>query len=106
LLPWYSSKLDPKLALAMKPLGDLFMKLIRMAIAPAVFLSVSTGVAHIGDIRTVGRIGLKALLYFELATTIALVIGLASVAIFKPGTGGVNALPSGTASGDYAADAR
>jgi aerobic C4-dicarboxylate transport protein len=90
-------KLDPKLALAMKPLGDLFIKLIRMAIAPIVFLCVSTGVAHIGDIRKVGRIGLKALVYFELVTTVALVIGLASVAIFKPGTG-VNALPSGTAS--------
>ena len=59
-------KLDPKLALAMKPLGDLFIKLIRMAIAPIVFLCVSTGVAHIGDIRKVGRIGLKALVYFEL----------------------------------------
>ena len=95
-------KLDPKLALAMKPLGDLFIKLIRMAIAPIVFLCVSTGVAHIGDIRKVGRIGLKALVYFELVTTLALVIGLASVAIFKPGVG-VNALPSVSASNDYAA---
>src|ERR1700726_1550460 len=92
-------ELDPKLALAMKPLGDLFIKLIRMAIAPIVFLCVSTGVAHIGDLRKVGRIGLKALIYFELVTTLALVIGLASVTIFKPGEG-VNALQS--ASGDYA----
>src|SRR5258706_9556869 len=95
-------KLDPKLALAMKPLGDLFIKLIRMAIAPIVFLCVSTGVAHIGDIRKVGRIGMKALVYFELVTTLALAIGLASVALFKPG-GGVNALPSASAAGDYAA---
>jgi aerobic C4-dicarboxylate transport protein len=95
-------KLDPKLALAMKPLGDLFIKLIRMAIAPIVFLCVSTGVAHIGDIRKVGRIGLKALVYFEVVTTLALAIGLASVAIFKPGVG-VNALPSASASSDYAA---
>src|SRR3979490_3614751 len=80
-------RLLPKLALAMKPLGDLFIKLIRMAIAPIVFLCVSTGVAHIGDIRKVGRIGLKALIYFELVTTIALLIGLASVAVFKPGGG-------------------
>ncbi len=93
-------KLDPRHALAMKPLGDLFIKLIRMAIAPIVFLCVSTGVAHIGDIRKVGRIGLKALVYFELVTTVALVIGLASVEIFKPGAG-VNALPSVSASGDY-----
>src|SRR4030081_875222 len=89
-------KLDPRHALAMKPLGDLFIKLIRMAIAPIVFLCVSTGVAHIGDIRKVGRIGLKALIYFELVTTLALAIGLASVALFKPGVG-VNALPSAPA---------
>src|SRR6202163_4640103 len=97
-------KLDPKLALAMKPLGDLFIKLIRMAIAPIVFLCVSTGVAHIGDLRKVGRIGLKALIYFELVTTLALVIGLASVTIFKPGEG-VSAVQStsASASGDYAA---
>jgi aerobic C4-dicarboxylate transport protein len=94
--------LDPKHALAMKPLGDLFIKLIRMAIAPIVFLCVSTGVAHIGDIRKVGRIGLKALIYFELVTTIALLIGLASVAIFKPGEG-VTALQPGSGAGDYAA---
>lgn len=94
--------LNPKLALAMKPLGDLFIKLIRMAIAPIVFLCVSTGVAHIGDLRKVGRIGLKALIYFEIVTTLALAIGLASVTIFKPGVG-VTAPQSTTASGDYAA---
>ena len=86
----------------MKPLGDLFIKLIRMAIAPIVFLCVSTGVAHIGDLRKVGRIGLKALIYFELVTTLALAIGLVSVTIFKPGVG-VTALPSASAAGDYAA---
>src|ERR1700716_4599789 len=80
-------KLDPKHALAMKPLGDLFIRLIRMAIAPIVFLCVSTGVAHIGDIRKGGRIGLKALIYFELVTTLALAIGLASVSFCKPGVG-------------------
>jgi aerobic C4-dicarboxylate transport protein len=86
----------------MKPLGDLFIKLIRMAIAPIVFLCVSTGVAHIGDLRKVGRIGLKALIYFELVTTLALGIGLASVTIFKPGEG-VTAVQPAAASGDYAA---
>src|SRR5258706_2113082 len=95
-------KLDPKHALAMKPLGDLFIKLIRMAIAPIVFLCVSTGVARIGDIRKVGRLELKALIYFELVTTLALAIGLASVALFKPGVG-VTALPAASASADYAA---
>jgi aerobic C4-dicarboxylate transport protein len=95
-------KLDPRHAMEMKPLGDLFIKLIRMAIAPIVFLSVSTGVAHIGDLRKVGRIGLKALIYFELVTTLALAIGLASVTIFKPGVG-VNALQPGSGSADYSA---
>jgi aerobic C4-dicarboxylate transport protein len=94
--------LDPSLALKMKPLGDLFIKLIRMTIGPIVFLCVATGVAHIGDLRKVGRIGLKALIYFELVTTLALAIGLASVTIFKPGVG-VTALPSASAAGDYAA---
>src|SRR5580692_11698287 len=94
-------ELDPKLALAMKPLGDLFIKLIRMAIAPIVFLCVSTGVAHIGDLRKVGRIGLKALIYFELVTTIALAIGLASVTLLKPGTG-VNSLQAVPGSGSFA----
>jgi aerobic C4-dicarboxylate transport protein len=95
--------LDPKLALAMKPLGDLFIKLIRMAIAPIVFLCVSTGVAHIGDVRKVGRIGLKAFIYFELVTTVALAIGLASVTLFHPGTGVSTFHTAASASGDFAA---
>ncbi|HTC63710.1 MAG TPA: cation:dicarboxylase symporter family transporter [Candidatus Saccharimonadales bacterium] len=95
-------EVDPKLALQMRPLGDLFIKLIRMAIAPIVFLCVSTGVARIGDVRKVGRIGLKALVYFELVTTLALAIGLASVVIFKPGVG-VNAQQAGASAADYAA---
>jgi Sodium:dicarboxylate symporter family len=93
---------DASLALKMNPLGDLFIKLIRMTIGPIVFLCVATGVAHIGDLRKAGRIGLKALIYFELVTTLALAIGLASVTIFKPGVG-VTALPSASAAGDYAA---
>ena len=95
-------EVDPKLAVQMRPLGDLFIKLIRMAIAPIVFLCVSTGVAHIGDVRKVGRIGLKALIYFELVTTLALAIGLASVVIFKPGVG-VNAQQTGATATDYSA---
>jgi aerobic C4-dicarboxylate transport protein len=93
---------DPKLALEMKPLGDLFIKLIRMAIAPIVFLCIATGVAHIGDIRKVGRIGLKALIYFELVTTVALAIGLASVTLFQPGAG-VSSIQAAPASRDFVA---
>jgi aerobic C4-dicarboxylate transport protein len=94
--------LDPKLALQMKPLGDLFIKLIRTVIAPVVFLCIATGVAHIGDVRKVGRIGLKALIYFELVTTVALAIGLASVTLFRPGAG-VSTVQTASASGDFAA---
>jgi aerobic C4-dicarboxylate transport protein len=94
--------LDPRLALDMKPLGDLFIKLIRMAIAPIVFLCITTGVAHIGDVRKVGRIGLKALIYFELVTTVALAIGLASVTLFQPGAG-VSTFQTASASGDFSA---
>jgi aerobic C4-dicarboxylate transport protein len=93
--------LDPALALKMKPLGDLFIKLIRMVIAPIVFLCIATGIAHIGDVRKVGRIGLKALIYFEIVTTVGLAIGLASVTIFHPGVG-VSALQTGRISGDLA----
>jgi aerobic C4-dicarboxylate transport protein len=95
---------DPKLALEMKPLGDLFIKLIRMAIAPIVFLCITTGVAHIGDVRKVGRIGLKAIIYFELVTTVALAIGLASVTLFRPGVG-VDTLQAASAAGDFTAHA-
>jgi aerobic C4-dicarboxylate transport protein len=93
--------LDPALALKMKPLGDLFIKLIRMVIAPIVFFCIATGIAHIGDVRKVGRIGLKALIYFEIVTTLGLAIGLASVTIFHPGVG-VSALQIGRISGDLA----
>ena len=92
----------PRIALEMKPLGDLFIKLIRMAIAPIVFLCIATGVAHIGDIRKVGRIGLKALIYFEIVTTVALAIGLASVTLFQPGVG-VSAMQATSGSADFAA---
>lgn len=77
----------------MKPIGDGFVKLIRMMIAPIIFCTVVTGIAGIGDMRKLGRVGLKALLYFEVVTTFALVIGLIVVKIVQPGVG-VNADPS------------
>ena len=60
----------------MKPLGDGFIKLIRMMIAPIIFGTVVVGIAKMGDMKEVGRIGLRALLYFEVVSTIALIIGL------------------------------
>ena len=71
----------------MKPLGDGFIKLIRMMIAPVVFLTVVTGIARIGDMRKLGRVGLKALVYFEVVTTIALLVGFVVVKTVQPGAG-------------------
>jgi aerobic C4-dicarboxylate transport protein len=71
----------------MKPLGDGFIKLIRMMIAPLIFFTVIVGIAGIGDMKKLGRVGLKALLYFEVVTTIALLIGLIVVKIVQPGAG-------------------
>jgi aerobic C4-dicarboxylate transport protein len=71
----------------MKPLGDGFIKLIRMMIAPVIFLTVVTGIARIGDMRKLGRVGLKALLYFEVVTTIALFVGFVVVKVVQPGAG-------------------
>ena len=67
----------PGLGAAMKPLGDAFIALVKMIIAPVIFLTVVVGIAHMGDLRQVGRVGIKALVYFEVLTTIALILGLA-----------------------------
>jgi aerobic C4-dicarboxylate transport protein len=79
--------LDPERAAAMKPLGDGFIKLVRMLIAPIVFTTVVVGIAHMGAMKDVGRIGLRALIYFEVVSTIALAIGLVVVTVLKPGIG-------------------
>ena len=79
--------LDPALGVALKPLGDGFIKLIKMLIAPIIFATVVAGIAGMGDLKKIGRIGLKAVIYFELVTTLALVIGLVVVNLFQPGQG-------------------
>jgi proton glutamate symport protein len=76
-----------------KPLADVFLRMIKMIIAPLLFSTLVVGIAGTGDMKTMGRIGLKAILYFEIATTIALFLGLALVNIFKPGVGASMALP-------------
>jgi proton glutamate symport protein len=70
-----------------KPLADVFLRMIKMIIAPLLFSTLVVGIAGTGDMKTMGRIGLKAIIYFEAATTIALFLGLALVNIFKPGAG-------------------
>jgi aerobic C4-dicarboxylate transport protein len=78
---------SPEHAAAMRPLGDGFIKLVKMMIAPIVFTTVVVGIAHMGAMRDVGRIGLRALIYFEAVSSLALVIGLVVVSVLKPGSG-------------------
>src|SRR6266403_5835204 len=75
---------DPDLATRMQPLGDAFIKAIRVVIAPIIFCSVVHGIASMANMAKVGRVALKALIYFEVLTTIALIIGLVAVNIFQP----------------------
>jgi aerobic C4-dicarboxylate transport protein len=77
----------PDAGTSMKPLGDGFIKLIKMIIAPIIFCTVVTGIAGMEDMKKVGRVGAKALLYFEVVSSIALVIGLAIVTLIQPGAG-------------------
>ncbi|MDF3886754.1 dicarboxylate/amino acid:cation symporter [Cupriavidus basilensis] len=77
----------PATGIAMKPLGDGFIKLIKMIIGPIIFCTVVSGIAGMRDMKKVGRVGGKALLYFEVISTFALLIGLLSAHILKPGVG-------------------
>ena len=79
--------LFPAFAQSLKPLGDGFIKLIRMMIAPIIFLTVVVGIANIGDSRRLGRVAGKALIYFEVVSTFALGIGLGVATLFQPGRG-------------------
>lgn len=77
----------PSIAIQLKPLGDGFIKLIKMMIAPIIFCTIVTGIAGMQNTKKVGRVGLKAILYFEVVTTLALIIGLTVINILKPGVG-------------------
>jgi len=77
----------PEVGVAIRPLADLFLRMIKMIIAPLIFSTLVVGIAGTGDLRAVGRIGVKAILWFELATTVALAIGLALVNLLQPGAG-------------------
>ncbi len=78
---------DPRLAVRVKPLGDGFIKVIRMLIAPIIFCTVVHGIVGMKDLKKVGRVALKALIYFEVVTTLALVVGLVFVNLWRPGAG-------------------
>lgn len=77
----------PDIGSQLKPLGDLFIKLIRMLLAPIIFASVVVGIARMNDLHEAGRVGVKAVIYFEIASTIALAVGLVIVNVIKPGSG-------------------
>jgi aerobic C4-dicarboxylate transport protein len=77
----------PALGTKMQPLGDAFIKAIRVLIAPIIFCTVVHGISSMANMAKVGRVALKALIYFEVLTTIALIIGLVAVNLFKPGVG-------------------
>ncbi|MEK1904616.1 MAG: cation:dicarboxylase symporter family transporter, partial [Pseudomonas sp.] len=77
----------PEVGVALKPLGDGFVKLIKMAIAPIIFCTVVSGIAGMQDMKAVGKTGGYALLYFEIVSTVALLIGLIVVNIVQPGVG-------------------
>ena len=77
----------PKIGVAVKPLGDGFIKLIKLVIAPVIFCTVAGGIARMGDIKAFGRVGVKALLYFEVVSTFALILDLLVGRTLKPGAG-------------------
>jgi aerobic C4-dicarboxylate transport protein len=78
---------DPPTAVRLKPLGDGFIALVKMLISPIIFCTVVLGIAGAGDMKKVGRVGGKALIYFEVVSTIALVIGLVVINVVRPGDG-------------------
>src|ERR1700686_5077915 len=77
----------PQSADALKTLGDLFIKLVRMLVAPIVFCTVVHGIASVGEAKKVGRVAIKSLIYFEVVTTIALILALLLVNLWAPGAG-------------------
>ena len=85
----------PDLGAQLRPLGDGFIQLIKMIIAPLIFLVIVTGISAVGDVKAVGRVGVKALLYFTAATLFALVFGLVVGNIVQPGAYAGGAIGSG-----------
>ena len=79
--------LRPSWGIALRPIADTFINLVRMIVTPIIFLTIVTGIAGAGSLRRVGRVGIKALVYFEVVSTVSLVIGLLVVNVTKPGAG-------------------
>ena len=98
LLGIVAGYLFPQFSVAIKPLADAFLRMIKMIIAPLIFATLVVGIAGTGDLKAMGRIGVKAIVYFETATTIALFLGLGLVNFFRPGAGLAMPIGSDTAS--------
>ncbi len=79
--------LAPEQASKMQPLADVFLRMIKMIIAPLIFATLTVGIAGHGDVKNLGKIGLKTIIYFEIATTLALIIGIVMANVLKPGIG-------------------
>jgi aerobic C4-dicarboxylate transport protein len=77
----------PTFGASLKPLGDAFVKLIKMAVAPVIFCTVAAGIARMGDMKAFGRLGAKTLIYFEVVSTVALLVGLIVGRVLQPGAG-------------------
>jgi aerobic C4-dicarboxylate transport protein len=83
----------PQFGVALKPFGDAFIKVIKAVIGPLIFLTIVNGIGGVGDLRKLGRVGIKALIYFETLTTVALILGLTVVNVIRPGDG-IHAKPT------------
>ena len=79
--------LCPNFAVKMQPLGDMFLRMVKMIIAPLIFATLTVGIAGHGDVKNLGKIGLKTIIYFEIVTTFALIIGLVMANVLGPGVG-------------------
>jgi aerobic C4-dicarboxylate transport protein len=77
----------PQVGIDLKPLGDLFIALIKLVIGPVIFCTVAAGIAHMSDLKALGRVGWKSLVYFEIISTFALIIGIAAAYLLHPGAG-------------------
>jgi proton glutamate symport protein len=93
---WIVSEYNPAASVYFRPFSQLFLRMIKMIIAPLIFATLVAGIAGAGHVKVVGRMGLRAIIYFEIVTTLALIIGLVAVNVMKPGVG-VN-LPMGAKS--------
>ena len=84
---WFVNNYHPDWVANIRPFSQIFLRMIKMIIAPLIFATLVAGIAGAGHVKVVGRMGVRAIIYFEVVTTLALIIGLAAVNIMRPGVG-------------------